>query len=149
MEASHGKDKTDETKTGQWTSMIRDLENLLELSKNLKTHLEDELLFKKDRDQFIEILQGWLSERQNFIDIFDRMKQDYQPEPIPLTEEEIVIRDHILELDKELKKLMILRSKDHHAEWRMVHQKGKSVTKYTRPYQQLSTSNGAFYDKRK
>jgi hypothetical protein len=128
--------------------MINELEELLEIAEKTKIHLQDESLFKKDRDQFIETLQLLLIERQKLIDLFEQLKLNQQSGSIPLTEEEIVIRDEIVNIDQELKKIMILRLKDHHAEWRMVHQKGKSVSKYTRPYQ-LPTSNGAFYDKRK
>lgn len=127
--------------------MIKKMEALLECSERLKTHLEDDALFKGDRDQFIEGIQTLLKERQACIDAFEWVKIK-QPMPIVFSEEEKAVGQKNVAVDKEITRLLELRKKGHQEEWHQAYKKGKSSSKYKNPYQ-ISTTNGAFYDQRK
>jgi hypothetical protein len=129
--------------------MIKELEEIVNISERLRFHIEDEKLFKSDRDQFIEKLQLILNERQKLIEAFELLKLKRQPDPLILTEEDKAITEKILALDQEIIQLLKLRMKEHQSEWHQVRKKGKTVSKYIRPFQAATTRNGAFYDKRK
>lgn len=127
---------------------MKELEVLLTCSENLLRHIQDEALFKSDRDQFIETLQELLKVRQKAIDGFEWMKIKAVSKPFIMNDEEKALGIKIAALDKEITDLLELRMMSHKDEWREATKKGKSASKYNKPFQ-MPLTNGAFLDSRK
>lgn len=127
--------------------MILEMGAILDVSEQLKSHLEDESLFKIDRDQYIESTHFLLKKRQAAIDTYEWAKINRSTEKIVFNEEEKTVGKEIVSVDQAITQLLDVRMIAHQQERWSVHDKGKSMAKYTPQYG--PPRDGAFLDKRK
>jgi flagellar protein FliT len=128
--------------------MKTEMEFLLEVSEALLLHIKEEAMFKDNRKDYLDTLKKLLDQRQTAIDSYEWAKIKISTEQITFNEEEKSLAKNIVEVDNQITILLEQRTVELQQERRKTYQKGKSITKYRRPYQG-PTRDGIFFDKKK
>lgn len=128
--------------------MIQEMQELLTQSEALLNHLKEVVLFKENRQHYLTELKKLLDNRQAKIDKYQWARIGLSTGHYDFNEDEKKIAKTIIEIDKEIVKLLKLLMNQHQTERRNHFIKGKSMVKYFNLYN-LPTRDGVFFDKKK
>ena len=136
MEASHPA-KPPKTICRRWPGLVSAVEDFYKVTIELIQLLEIEN--DLDRDVKIIKIQELLEQREGFM---KRMNP-------PFSQEEQELGKQFMELNKKVSLLLTREKITIQKDLNQLKKKKQTATKYSNPYESLSTMDGVFYDRRK